>query len=41
VPALRDQAMARLRIEVDKLNGSAPAATPAAPAPTAPPAVIM
>jgi hypothetical protein len=41
VPALRDQAMARLRIEVDKLNGPAPAATPAAPAPTAPPAVIM
>ncbi len=41
VPALRDQAMARLRIEVDKLNGSAPAAVPAAPAPTAPPAVIM
>jgi hypothetical protein len=41
VPALRDQALARLRIEVDKLNGSPPAATPAAPAPTAPPAVIM
>ncbi len=41
VPALRDQAMARLRIEVDKLDGRAPAATPAAPAPAAPPAVIM
>lgn len=37
VPALRDQAMARLRIEVDKLNAPAPAATPA-PAPAAPPA---
>lgn len=37
VPALRDQAMARLRIEVDKLNAPAPAATPA-PSPAAPPA---
>ena len=38
VPALRDQAMARLRIEVDKLNAPAPAATPAPSAPVAPPA---
>jgi len=43
VPALRDQAMARLRIEVDKLNAPAPAATPAPAAPAAPnaPAPIM
>ncbi|MGA0133529.1 MAG: hypothetical protein ACO3ND_04145 [Opitutales bacterium] len=41
VPALRDQAMARLRIEVDKLNAPAPDAAPAAAGAPPPATPIM